>query len=69
MKDYVIHPIHAIHCSGVYEQSYGLLICILISENQGLEKSRTVSKFWKISGPADLEFFKVSTYNKPRFVL
>ena len=35
----------------------GLLICTLISENQGLEKSRYVSNLRKISGPANLNFF------------
>ena len=35
----------------------GLLICTLISENQGLEKLRSVSNPRKISGPANLDFF------------
>ena len=35
----------------------GLLIYTLISENQGLQKSRSVSNLIKISGPADLDFF------------
>ena len=35
----------------------GLLICTLISENQGLEKSRPASNLRKISGPANLDFF------------
>ena len=39
---------------------YGLLICTLISENQGLEKSRPVSNLRKISGPANLDFFSRS---------
>ena len=37
----------------------GLLICTLISENQGLEKSRSASNLRKISGPANLDFFSV----------
>ena len=37
----------------------GLLICTLISENQGLKKSRSVSNLRKISGPAHLDFFSV----------
>ena len=37
----------------------GLLICTLISENQGLEKLRSVSNLRKISGPAHLDFFSV----------
>ena len=37
----------------------GLLICALISENQGLEKLRSVSNLRKISGPAHLDFFSV----------
>ena len=38
----------------------GLLICTLISENQGLEKSRSASNLRKISGPANLDFFSRS---------
>ena len=34
-----------------------LLICTLISENQGLEKSRSISNPRKISGPTNLDFF------------
>ena len=37
--------------------SVGLLICTLISENQGLEKSRSGSNLRKISGRANLNFF------------
>ena len=37
----------------------GHLICTLISENQGLEKSSSVSNLKKISGPAHLNFFSV----------
>ena len=37
--------------------SFSLLICTLISENQGLEKSRSASNLRKISGPANLDFF------------
>ena len=36
---------------------FGLLICTLISENQGLEKSRSASNLRKISGPANLDSF------------
>ena len=50
----------------------GLLVCTLISENQGLEKSRSASNFRKISAPADLDFVlrlhlekKLDLYNKP----
>jgi hypothetical protein len=39
--------------------SVGLLICTLISENQGLEISRSASNLRKISGPANLDFFSV----------
>ena len=35
----------------------GLLIYTLISENQGLQKSRSVSNLRKISDPANLVFF------------
>ena len=35
----------------------GLLICTLISENQGLVKSRSISNSRKISGSANLHFF------------
>ena len=34
----------------------GLLIYPLISENQGLEKSRSISNLRKISGSANLDF-------------
>ena len=34
-----------------------LLICTLISENQGLEKSRSASNLRKISGPANLDLY------------
>ena len=37
----------------------GLLICTLISENQNLEKSKSVSNLGKISGPANLDFFSI----------
>ena len=37
----------------------GLLICTLISENQGLEKSRSASNLRKISGPISLDFFQI----------
>ena len=37
----------------------GLSICTLISENQGVEKLRSVSNLRKISGPAHLDFFSV----------
>ena len=41
------------------------LICILISENQGLEKSMSISNPGKISGSAKLDlFFQVSTIKK-----
>ena len=42
----------------------GLLICTLISENQGLEKSRSDSNLRKISGPANLDFFSRSPPSK-----
>jgi hypothetical protein len=38
-------------------ETISLLICALISENQGLEKSRSVSNLRKISGPANLHSF------------
>ena len=37
----------------------GLLICTLISENQGLKKLRFASSHRIISGPAHLDFFRV----------
>ena len=40
-----------------FDQTIGLLICTLISENQGLAKSRSTSNLRKISGPANLDFF------------
>ena len=39
--------------------TYGHLICTFISENQGLDKLRSVSNLRKISGPAHLNFFSV----------
>ena len=36
---------------------FGLLICTLISENIGLEKSRSISNPRKISGSVNLDFF------------
>ena len=38
---------------------FGLLICTLISENQGLEKLRSDSNFRKISGPCNPGFLLV----------
>ena len=38
------------------DSSFGLLICTLTSENQGLEKLRSVSNPRKISGSANLNF-------------
>ena len=34
------------------------LFCTLISENQGLEKLRSILNLRKISGPAELNFFQ-----------
>ena len=52
--------------------TFGLLICTLISKNQGLEKSRSASNLRKISGPTNLDFFlglhlekKLDLYHKP----
>ena len=40
-------------------ETIGLLICTLISENQGLENLWSVLNLRKISGPAHLDFFSV----------
>ena len=40
-----------------FHDNFGLLTCTLISENQGLEKSRSISDPRKISGSANLDFF------------
>jgi hypothetical protein len=40
-------------------QTVGLLICLLIFENQGLEKLRSISNLRKISGPPKQDFFSV----------
>jgi hypothetical protein len=40
------------------EETAGLLIWTLISENHGLDKSRYISKPRKISGSASLDFFR-----------
>ena len=50
------------------EQNIGLLICTLISENQGLEKLRSVSNLRKISGPAHLDFFSGLWYKSSFFL-
>ena len=42
---------------------FGHLFCTLISENQGLDKLRSVSNLRKISGPAHLIFF----FSTPEF--
>ena len=48
----------------------GLLICTLISENVGLEKSRSVSNLRKMSGPGNLDFFLgLHQEKKARFIL
>jgi hypothetical protein len=51
---------------------FGLLICTFIFENQGLEKSRSISNPRKISGSANPDFFsglhpekKLGLYYKP----
>ena len=44
--------------------SFGLLICNLISENIGLEKSRSISNRNFFSCSANLSFFQVSTLKK-----
>ena len=41
------------------EWIYSHLFCTLISENQGLDKLRSVSNLMKIPGPAHLIFFSV----------
>jgi hypothetical protein len=41
------------------DPTIGLLICTLVSENQGLEKSRSISNHRKISGSANLDFSRV----------
>ena len=48
---------------------YGLLICTQISENQGLEKSRSISNLRKISGLQTLISFPGSTLTKARFII
>ena len=45
-------------CLGTHTNfTVGHLFCTLISENQGLDKLRSVSNLRKISGPAHLNFF------------
>ena len=55
---------HETHCKNVKDE-VSLLICTLISKNQGLEKSRSASNVRKISGPAKLNFF---IEKKARFI-
>ena len=45
--------------NGFVFKTLGLLICTLISENQGIETSRSLSNLRKISGLQDLNFFSV----------
>ena len=47
----------------IWELSSSHLICTLISENEGLEKSRSASNLRKISVPAHLNFFSVCHLN------
>ena len=61
---YFARKFHIIFYWGVYKRyrvksTGGLLICTLISENQGLKKLRSISNLRKISGPAHLIFFSV----------
>ena len=42
--------------------SLGHLFCTLISENQGLQKLRSISNLRKISGPAHLSFFSTPDF-------
>ena len=42
----------------------GLLICTMISKNQGLKKSRSISNSRKISDSINLDFFSYSTLKK-----
>ena len=60
---------HALYIYLVNVQTICLLICTLISENQGLEKSRSVSNLRKISGPAHLDFFSVCQLDFFRFMV
>ena len=46
-------------CRVMRIHSYSHLFCTLISENQGLEKLRSILNIRKISGPAELIFFSV----------
>ena len=48
-----------LHTQSIVCATVGHLICTFISENQGLEKLRSVSNLRKISGPAHLNFFSV----------
>ena len=56
--------IYFINVTKIFFDIFGLLICTLISENQGLEKSRSASNLRKISGPANLDFFSRSPPRK-----
>ena len=52
-------------CSILLSKHYSTvshLFCTLISENQGLEKLRSVSNLRKISGPAQLNFFQYTWF-------
>ena len=58
----IIHRFFLVIAMFCQASSIGLLICTLISENQGLEKSRSYSNLRKISGPANLDFFQFVTW-------
>ena len=45
------------------------LICTLISENEGLEKSMSASNLRNISGPGNLDFFRSPSRKKARFIV
>ena len=65
----VILPINLLFYSLPFKQLlFGLLICTLISENQGLEKSMSALNLRKISGPANLDFFQIYSINLAFFV-
>ena len=48
--------------STAFMLTYSHLFCTLISENQGLEKLRSILNLRKISGPAHLNFFQFVTW-------
>ena len=56
---FCLYFLHSIAVVLLRDRTLSHLFCTLISENQGLDKSRSVSNLIKISVPVHLNFFSV----------